>query len=287
MIICILIISAMLNTAPAAAPGAGPAEAARAAFEKGNYPAAIKTATDALSETPQDAMLHYWALRSYYEIHDYEKAVLHGEKAVSLEPQNAEYNRCLGRAYGGKAEESHSFFLARKVKQAFEAAVHLAPTDIPARRDLMEFFAQAPWIVGGDKQKAKEQIEAISRMDTIEGHRARGAYFATEKRWKEAEAEYAAVIDSHFRDVDAYMEAAEFFEKRRDPQQIERAVEAARRVDSKDPRLAYYSAVSLILRRNELQSAEKLLQTYLASVPERSDYPSHKSAQDWLSRIGR
>jgi len=271
----------------AAAPGGGSVDAARAAFERGNYSAAIKTATDALSETPKDASLHYWALRSYYELHDYEQAVSHGEKAVSLEPQNAEYNRWLGRAYGGKAEESHSFFLARKVKQAFELAVRLAPTDIPARRDLMEFFAQAPWVVGGDKQKAKEQVDAISRMDTTEGHRARGAYFAADKKWKEAEAEYAMVVDSQSGDMGAYMEAAEFFERRKDPRQIERAVEAGRRADSKDQRLAYFSAVSLIRRRKELQTAEKLLRTYLANVPQRSDYPSHKSAQDWLNRIGR
>jgi tetratricopeptide (TPR) repeat protein len=286
MISCILILSLFLNPA-FAAPGGGSADAARAAFEAGNYSAALKTATTALSSTPQDPALHYWALRSYYELRDYEKAVVHGETAVKLDPQNAEYNRWLGRAYGGKAEESHSFFLARKVKQAFEAAVHLAPTDIPARRDLMQFFAEAPWIVGGDKQKAKEQVEAISKMDTAEGHRARADFFAADKKWKEAEAEYLLAVDAHPRDIDAYMAAAEFFEGRRDARQIDRVLDAARRVDPMDPRVGYYSAVSLILQHNEPKTAERLLQAYLADVPQRSDYPSHKSAQEWLNRIGR
>src|SRR5215467_10489227 len=174
----------------------GSLEMARQAFETGNYSAAVKTVTVALADGQQDASLHYWALRSYYELHDYEKAISHGEAAVKLDPSNAEYSRWLGRAYGEEAEQSHSFFLARKVKQAFEAAVHLAPTNIPARRDLMEFLAQAPWIVGGDKQKAKEQIDAISRMDSMEGHLARGSYLKSDKKWKEAEAEYAAVLDA-------------------------------------------------------------------------------------------
>jgi tetratricopeptide (TPR) repeat protein len=286
MALCTLIISVTLNM-PTGLTSAGAVEAARAAFEMGNYSAAVKTVTAALSNGPKDPSLHYWALRSYYELHDYEKAVVHGEEAVKLDPANAEYNRWLGRAYGEKAEQNHSFFLARKVKQAFEAAVHLAPSSIPARRDLMEFLAQAPWIVGGDKQKAKEQIDAISKMDSAEGHLARGSYFKAEKKWKEAEAEYAAVLDEEPRRIDSYMEAAEFFEQRKDAQRIERAVESASRIDSKDPRLAYYNAVSLILKRSDLPTAEKLLISYVGNIPERSDYPSHKEAREWLSRIGR
>jgi tetratricopeptide (TPR) repeat protein len=278
-------MSIILNGAPAAA-GPGPVETARAAFEVGDYSGAVKTVTSALSEAPQDPSLHYWALRSYYELSDYDKAVTYGEKAVRLDPQNAEYNRWLGRAYGAKAEQSHSFFIARKVKQAFEAAVHLAPTSILARRDLMEFLAEAPWIVGGDKDKAKEQIEVISKMDPAEGHLARGAYLAADKKWKEAEVEYVAALDARPRHIDSDLEAAQFFAERKDAQQLERAVEAAKLIDARDPRLDYYSAVSLVLRHNQLPAAEKLLQSYVANVPQRSDYPSHRSAQEWLSLIG-
>jgi tetratricopeptide (TPR) repeat protein len=280
---CIALISILLNFAPPTA--VGPAEAAREAFEMGNYSAAVKAATSGLANGERDPSLHYWALRSYYELHDYEKAVTHGEAAVRLEPANAEYNRWLGRAYGEKAEQSRSFFVARKVKQAFEAAVHLAPASVPARRDLMEFLAQAPWIVGGDKQKAKEQIDAISKIDSTEGHLARGSYLKSDKKWKEAEAEYAAVLDGESRRINDYMEAAEFFEERKEVQRIEQAVQAASRIDAKDPRIAYYRAVALILKGSELPAAEQLLRSYVANIPERSDCPSHKAAQGWLNRI--
>jgi len=143
----------------------GSADTARTEFETGNYSAAVKTATAALSQTPEDASLHFWALRSYYELQDYGSAVTHGERAVKLEPHNAEYHRWLGRAYGAKAEESRSFSIARKVKQAFEAAVHLAPMSIAARRDLMQFLAEAPWIVGetrpGPKSKSKRSQKSM------------------------------------------------------------------------------------------------------------------------------
>ena len=282
----LLFVLVLLKTSSGLAT-TGAADAARAEFETGNYSAAVKTVTAALSQTPEDASLHFWGLRSYYELRDYGSAVTHGERAVKLEPHNAEYNRWLGRAYGAKAEESHSFFIARKVKQAFEAAVHLAPMSIAARRDLMQYLAEAPWIVGGDKIKAREQIEAISKIDAVEGHLARGAYLAADKRWQEAEQEYSAALDARPNQIESYMEVAGFFEDRKNAHEIQRAVDAAKHIDPKDPRLDYYTAVGLILRRNELPTAERLLRSYVANVPQRSDYPSHRAAEQWLSRIGR
>ena len=83
------------------------------------------------------------------------------------------------------------------------------------------------------------------------------------------------------------MEVAGFFEDRKNAHEIQRAVDAAKHIDPKDPRLDYYTAVGLILRRNELPTAERLLRSYVANVPQRSDYPSHRAAEQWLSRIGR
>src|SRR6266516_4162328 len=69
---------------------------------------------------PEDPAINYWLSRSYYEEKNYDLAIAYGEQAVKGASQNAEYHRWLGRAYGAKAEQSHSFFLARKVKKAFE-----------------------------------------------------------------------------------------------------------------------------------------------------------------------
>src|SRR5258705_11813512 len=105
MISCILLISMMLSTAPGT-PGRLPAiQMARTEFEAGNYSAAVQTWTARLSEAPQNSSLHYWALRPYYELRDYENAVTFSDKAVKLDPPNAEYNRWLGRAYEAKAQQ--------------------------------------------------------------------------------------------------------------------------------------------------------------------------------------
>jgi len=275
MILVTLLFALLLNEATI--------QTAQSQFDAGNYKAALDTLSTALAKSPNDAPLHYWSARSNYELRDYDRAISESETAVKLDPKNAEYNRWLGRAYGAKAEQSRSFFLARKVKQAFETAVRLAPGDIAARRDLMQYCVEAPWIVGGDKDKARQQIDAIAAIDPIQGKMARAAYLATDKQWKAAEAEYVSLIGQHPQNLDAYMEAADYFTGRNDANNLERVINAASQIGPQDPRLNYYRAVVLVLRQSELPTAAKLLQAYI-SVPERSDYPSHRSATEWLRR---
>jgi tetratricopeptide (TPR) repeat protein len=255
---------------------------AQSHFEAGNYAEAVKTLTAAHATAPQDPAIDYWLARSYYEQQNYDKAVTFAEEAVRLSTQNAEYHRWLGRAYGAKAEQSHSFSLARKVKQAFEAAVNLAPWNIDARRDLMQYLVEAPWIVGGDKDKAQQQVASISKLDPIEGRLARAAFLSTEKKWKDAETEYLAVVDQHPPRIEPYMEAAEFFARRKDANNLVHVLDNAGRIKGQDPRLDFYRAVALVLRRTDLSNAETLLQSYIDKVPQRSDYPSHNQAQTWL-----
>src|SRR5262244_3997879 len=283
MVLSALLISLILSS-PLADSEQQALQAAQSHFAAGRYVEAQKLLTAALEAAPQDAAVNYWLARTYYEQHNYDKAVAYAEDAVKLAPQNPEYQRWLGRVYGAKAEESRSFFLARKVKQAFEAAVRLAPRSIEARRDLMQYLAEAPWIVGGDKSKAREQVQAISQIDPMEGRLAQAAFLCTQKKWNEAQTEYLAVMDQQPLRFQPYMEAAEFFADRKDPNNLDRVLAGAGRVNSHDPRLDFYRAVVFILRGTERPTAEKLLAAYIANVPERSDYPSHNQAKAWLQQ---
>jgi len=284
MVLGALLISLTLTTSPPTESEQQALQAAQSHFAAGRYVEAQKLLTAALEAAPQDAAVNYWLARTYYEQHNYDKAVAYAEDAVRLAPQNPEYQRWLGRVYGAKAEESRSFFLARKVKQAFEAAVRLAPRSIEARRDLMQYLAEAPWIVGGDKSKAREQVQAISQIDPMEGRLAQAAFLCTQKKWNEAQTEYLAVMEQQPLRIEPYMEAAEFFAGRKDPNNLDRVLAGAGRVNSHDPRLDFYRGVVLILRGTERPTAEKLLTLYIANVPERSDYPSHNRAKQWLDQ---
>src|SRR5215467_6848509 len=193
-----------------------PLAIARAQFERGDYRGAITTLSSAIDANPRDAQLWHWRSRCYLELRDYARALTDGERAVSERPGDSEFHRWLGRAYGGAAEQKRSFSMARKVRAAFEDAVRLDVSNIAARRDLMEFYVEAPWIVGGDKRRALKQVEAIARVDAVAGHLARAVFWIRTNRLSAAEAEYQKILAARPDRIEPYLEAADFYESRND-----------------------------------------------------------------------
>jgi len=66
---------------------------------------------------------------------------------------------------------------------------------------------------------------------------------------------------------------------------VERIVDAAAQVNGKDPRLAFYRGQAHVLSGTNLTVAEEDLKSYLASSPQRTDWPSHAAARYWLGRL--
>jgi tetratricopeptide (TPR) repeat protein len=258
---------------------------ARAQFGRGDYRTAITTLSTAIDADGRDAELWHWRSRSYLELRDYARAIADSERAVADQPLDSEYRRWLGRAYGGAAEEKRSFLMARKVRAAFEEAVRLDPSNLAARRDLMEFYVEAPRIVGGDKSKALEQVEAIARADALAGHLARAIFWIHTNHREAADAEYQHILEARPDRIEPYLEIADYDKSRGDAGRFASVVERAARVAPSDVRLTYYRGVALVLANANLTEAERLLRAYLASAPRRSDWPSHADAHTWLGRI--
>jgi tetratricopeptide (TPR) repeat protein len=62
-------------------------------------------------------------------------------------------------------------------------------------------------------------------------------------------------------------------------------IDGAAKVSSSDPRLAFHRGVQRILAGKDLPQAEQYLKSYLASTPDRSDWPPHAAAREWLGRL--
>ena len=260
--------------------------AAQHQFGTGNYSSAIETLRAVISQNPLSAEAFYWLGRCYYEIRDFDNAVAHAEKSVALQPKSSLYQLWLARAYGAKADRDKSFFIARKVKKQLQQAVQLDPANVAARRDLEEFCLQAPWIVGGNTEEARAQAEAIAKLDPIEGHLAHASFNAQAlKRPDLAENEYREVLAAKPLKADPYFDAAIFFRDQNNLPGMNSAIEAAAQVSPNDPRLEFYRGVSLIMSGSDLGRAEEYLKSYLASTPDRSDWPSHAGAREWLGRL--
>jgi tetratricopeptide (TPR) repeat protein len=259
-------------------------QTAQRQFNSGNYTAAIKT----LQSVPQlsnNAEAQYWLGRNYYELHDYDNAIAAAEKTVGLDPKNSIYHEWLGRIYGGKADRDRSFSYARKVKKEFEEAVRLNPSNTDARRDLEQYSMEAPWVVGGSKDEAKDQVTAIEAIDPVEGHLARAAYDLDAKKPDLAEKEYREVLATKPKRIEPYFDAIDFFIHQNKLADVEAAIQAAALVSPNDPRFAYYRGVLRVLSGTDLARGEEYLKSYLASSPDRSDWPSHAGAREWLGRL--
>nr|UXE45401.1 hypothetical protein Hi04_10k_c4773_00016 [uncultured bacterium] len=262
-----------------------PVVIAQEQFDRGDYASAVGTLSTALAEHPHDARLFHWRSRCYLEMKDYAKAVADAERAVAEQSDSSEYRRWAGHAYGGAAEQAKSFVLARKVKGAFEEAVKLDTSGVDARRDLAEFYLQAPWIVGGDRDKALKEVDAISRLDPVAGHLAHASYSRHQKKLDEAEVDYQRALDLRPTRIDPYLEAAGFYEERAEAAKLGGAVEQGSHVAPGDVRLLYYKGVALVLAKQNLLEADGFLRSYVATSPRRSDFPSHAAAQHWRGRL--
>jgi tetratricopeptide (TPR) repeat protein len=103
---------------------------------------------------------------------DGDEAVSWLEKAIEKNERSSRYHQWLGTAYGAKLAGANQFAamsLAPSMKRAMERAVELDSANIEARVSLTQFYLQAPAIVGGGVDKAREQVTAIMARDPYQG----------------------------------------------------------------------------------------------------------------------
>jgi tetratricopeptide (TPR) repeat protein len=142
----------------------------------------------------QSASDHYKAGRSAFGQKP-DEAVREFEKAVSLDGKNAEYHYWLARALGSVAQSAsviHQPLLARRVKSEFERVLQIDPSSIGGREGLLQFYLQAPGIMGGSASRAREQAADIARLSALRGHLARATIAGFEKDPSVAEREERA-----------------------------------------------------------------------------------------------
>jgi tetratricopeptide (TPR) repeat protein len=206
--------------------------------------------------------------RAYYAIERWEEAVRFGERAVAMRPQEASYHLWLAREYGRKAAQSNPLVaanLARRAKSEFERAVELDPTNVQARADLSRYYIEAPAIMGGGLDKAREQALEVEKFDPVTSQLILARAAAKEKRFADAEAHFQQAIRSASHPADCWMQLAEFYRNRGRFPEMERAVSAAAALSDK-PAVTYFDAATqLYLGDRNFSDAAQYLQKYLAS----------------------
>jgi tetratricopeptide (TPR) repeat protein len=254
-------------------------------LDAGQYAKVAADLQQELAKNPNNAQAALWLARSFMDMGKYDQAVSFAERAVQLSPDCSESHFWLARSYGMKADMDRSFWLARKARIEYQTAVQLDPDNLPARRDLMEFYLQAPWILGGSKDKAWAQVQEIASRNSTEGDLARAVYWRDLNKPELADKEYRKALEAKPQRADDYFQIADFYEASQKPVEVETAVRAVSLIVPNDPRIDYYTAVANVMQRQSLSKAEQDLKLYLVRSPRRDDFPPHAAAHDWLGQI--
>jgi Flp pilus assembly protein TadD len=253
-----------------ASSSASVADSAKDMLAAGRIDETVATLNGRLASAPGDAESSNLLCRAYFALEDWDRAESSCRKAASLDPGNSRFHLWLGRVYGEKADRENflaAASLAGKVRGEFERAVQLNPKDVEARLDLAEFYLEAPGIVGGGEQKAREQAQSIATADSGREHWVYARIAEKKKDYTTAEREYRQYIDLSHGDAEAWLNLALYFRKRKRFDEMEQAI--VKLSQSPTTKLEVLEEASGMLYRagRSYPFAVELLHRYLATGP--------------------
>jgi Flp pilus assembly protein TadD len=226
--------------------------------------------------------------QNYFMIGDYKKATEALEKAVAMEPNNAGFAHWLGRTYGRRAELASPFTApgyATKARQLFEKSVALDPSNKAAAGDLLDFYLEAPGLLGGGMHKAEELAAHIARTDAAEGHYAVALIEEKRKEYNSAEQHLRLALELAPTQVGRVMDLAIFLAKRGRFNESEALFDQAARIAPNNSKVLFERAYTYIQEQRNLGEAKQLLERYIR-VQLTPDDPPRERAEALLKKIG-
>jgi tetratricopeptide (TPR) repeat protein len=192
----------------------------------------------------------------------------------------------LGRAFGLKADHINFFSAsgwARKTVQEFETAVKLSPRNLEARFDLLEYYLEAPGIVGGGREKALAEVKEIAGINPRQGHTARARVYRQDKKWAQARQELTLATGEFPYDSGAFLDLADFLLDRGDYADADSSARKALELDRESITAKFIlSAAAVGLKRKVAEARQSLAQ--LSAGPLRDSDPGFEEVYYWLGR---
>ena len=249
------------------APQAADLASATNALLNGNSNAAVAQLKQVLSTDPSNGQAHLLLCRAYYAQSLAAPSASECTAALRTLGNDSAAQDWAGRAYGLQAENAGPIAglrLALKVRNAFEAAVHLNPLNEDAVNDLSEYYVDAPSIVGGGFDKAALLADRFAAELPQNAHRTRAISAEKQKDYATAEREFRAAT-AIANKPNAWADLGAFYSRR---SQNDQAVEALRRaitLDRTHDATLVDAATTLTELNREPRLAERALRDYLAS----------------------
>jgi tetratricopeptide (TPR) repeat protein len=133
------------------------------------------------------------------------------EQCIKDMPRSARCHHLLGTLYGMVASSgsmSAGMKFGGRMKDSYLKAVELAPNDFFARRDLNQFYLNAPGLFGGSVKKAIQGADEYSRFDPARAQVLRAEIHTHEEEFDEAESTLAAIKPGNNVEVAEAVQAA-------------------------------------------------------------------------------
>lgn len=278
-ILCLLLQAAFGATSPQQLLASGRADEA------------IQTLQQQVSHSSNDAESYNLLCRAYFMMEDWDRGIAACERSVALDPQKSLYYLWLGRIYGEKADRVGVFSaagLAKKVRTSFERAIELDPKNWEARIDLGEFYAEAPGIIGGGKDKARQQANALMSINPAMAHWVLARIAEKEKDPPAAEREYRAEIDASRSGVRGWLDLANFLLYARRLDEMEQALRTMESAPIDYPASLVHGAGLLLRSGRDFPLAIRLLRRYFANGPveEAPAFKAHAMLGQLLEKQG-
>lgn len=272
---CMLLMGSIFIGSAAAAAATGRSlpispDSAEEMLAAGRIDDAITELNGRLSSTPTDAESSNLLCRAYYELEDWDRAEPSCKKATALEPGNGGFHLWLGRVYGEKASRSNflaAASLAVKVRGEFERAVQLNPGDLDARLDLAEFYVEAPAIIGGGEDRAREQARWIANISPAREHWVYARIAEKKRDSATAEQEYHQYIELSKGDAEAWLNLALFLRRQKRWEDMDQALVNLSQSPTPKPGVLVEAAGILYRTGRGYPFAIELLRRYLANGP--------------------
>lgn len=214
------------------------------------------------------------------------------QRAADAEPNRAEVQYLLGDIACRKASTAGAFSafgLARKCKEGFGRAVELAPDSTTYLESLASFLAQAPGMVGGDKDSAQKLIAVVRARDEVRGTFLQATVWWAGNATSRARSDSAvdALAAAHPVDRTIQLRVGQWWtETRRD----DRALPLYEGMAARDPRDAvarFFVGRELVVLKRELRRAQEHLRFAAAATPPTGrGVPSFAPGAPWY-RLGQ
>lgn len=140
---------------------------------------------------------------------EFEPAYAIFEKAIAIDSNNADAHYWLGASAGSLAGNASLFKAAgwaKKTRRAFERAIELDQTHVPAHQGLVQYYLQAPGFLGGDKDKAKTLAAKLALFSPTEGRLLQAQIHAQLKEPEQQRAILTELIGEQPDDPRAYLQ---------------------------------------------------------------------------------